>query len=112
MEFIGEDRLAHTPVEEDFTISVGRAFDVTVEEKQTRLAELSNRVREEDREIVFTNQKEEDIIVEVNLRLNQRQELRGSSIQPREVEARRYIFQVPVEASSETTLTLQLRQSN
>ncbi|MEX0773801.1 MAG: DUF4139 domain-containing protein [Balneolales bacterium] len=112
VEFIGEDQLEHTPVDQDFTISVGQAFDVIVEEKQVRLAELSNRVREEDREITITNQKEQDITVEVELRLNQNEELRSSSIQGKEVEARRYIFDVPVEAESKETLSLQLRRSN
>ncbi|MEX0929174.1 MAG: DUF4139 domain-containing protein [Balneolales bacterium] len=112
MEFIGEDRLEHTPAGQDFTLSAGRAFDVTAEEKQIRLEELSPRVREEEREITFTSRKEKDITVEVHLQLYQNEELTGSSIPAREVEARRYVFEVPVTGEAESTLTLQLRRSN
>lgn len=111
-EFIGEDRIEHTPVDQDFIISVGQAFDIVVEEKQVRLAELSNRVREEDREITITNQKEQDVTIEVELRLNQNEELLESTIQAIEEEATRFKFNVPVEPESETTLLLKMRRSN
>ncbi|MEX2395998.1 MAG: DUF4139 domain-containing protein, partial [Balneolales bacterium] len=58
VEFIGEDHLDHTPEGQEFTISIGQAFDVVVEETQVRLAELSNRIREEEREITVINQKD------------------------------------------------------
>ena len=109
-EFIGEDRINHIPGGEKFVISAGRAFDVVVEEKQINLNRLSDRVMEEERDIVIRNQKDEEISVEIELRLNQNEELISSSVEGRREEARRYIFDVPVEASSETTLKVQLRR--
>ncbi|MEX0686914.1 MAG: DUF4139 domain-containing protein [Balneolales bacterium] len=112
MELIGEDRLDHTAVGQDFTIEVGGVFDIDIEEKQIRLDNLSNRVWEEDREIHITNQKDQEVMIEVELQLQQNEELRSSSIEPREIEARRYIFEVSVGAESKIILSFQLRRSN
>ena len=35
LQFAGEDRIDHTPKDEDITIKIGTAFDVVCERKQT-----------------------------------------------------------------------------
>lgn len=44
--FIGEDRIAHTPKDEDITVHIGNAFDVVSERKQTDYKKIDTHVWE------------------------------------------------------------------
>lgn len=43
LQMLGEDRIGHTPRDEEVTLDVGRAFDVVVERKRTAFTWLDNR---------------------------------------------------------------------
>jgi hypothetical protein len=67
-QFIGEDRIDHTPKNEKVRLKLGEAFDVTAEKKQTdfRRREPANRasyVYESGYEIVLRNAKKEPATV-------------------------------------------------
>jgi hypothetical protein len=64
--FIGEDRITHTPKDEQIDIHVGNAFDIVAERKQTDYKSISNRVYEMEYEITLRNHKDSAITVEVN----------------------------------------------
>jgi hypothetical protein len=64
-EFVGEDRVDHTPRNEEVKLTVGRAFDVVADRKQTEHRRLSNRVSENSYEIELRNRKDEPITVQV-----------------------------------------------
>jgi hypothetical protein len=64
-EFIGEDRIDHTPRHEEVKLTVGRAFDVVAERKQTDHRRISSRVTENSFEIEVRNRKSEPITVQV-----------------------------------------------
>ncbi len=63
LQFIGEDRIAHTPKNEDVRLKVGEAFDVVVERRQTDFKQISSRMYETAWEIKVRNHKKEDIVV-------------------------------------------------
>lgn len=63
LQFIGEDRIAHTPKNEDVRLRVGEAFDVVVERRQTDFKQISSRMYETAWEIKVRNHKKEDIVV-------------------------------------------------
>ncbi|OGC90447.1 MAG: hypothetical protein A2142_08320 [candidate division Zixibacteria bacterium RBG_16_48_11] len=65
LEFIGEDRIDHTPKDEKVTIYVGNAFDIVGERKQTDYERLSDRVDRYSYEISLRNHKEESVEVVV-----------------------------------------------
>jgi len=65
LEFIGEDRIDHTPKDEKVTIYVGNAFDIVGERKQTDYERLSDRVDRYTYEISLRNHKEESVEVVV-----------------------------------------------
>jgi len=69
-QFIGEDRVDHTPKGEKVRLKLGDAFDVTADKKQTDFKKLSgtgkyNAVYESAYEIVLKNAKKEAVVVTV-----------------------------------------------
>src|SRR4029079_17541173 len=44
LQFAGEDRIDHTPKDEDITIKIGTAFDVICERKQTDFVRIADNV--------------------------------------------------------------------
>lgn len=69
-QFVGEDRLDHTPKNEIVRLKLGNAFDVTANKKQTSFQRLANSGRytintESAYEIVLSNAKPEAVIVSV-----------------------------------------------
>ncbi len=70
LEFIGEDRINHTPHDETVQIKLGTAFDVVGERKQTDFSvDTSRKVIEEEFEITLRNHKDQPVkvIVKENL---------------------------------------------
>ena len=64
-QFVGEDRIDHTPKDERVELLLGNAFDIVAERRQTEFDKISNRVTESAFEIVLRNHKDEAIEVEV-----------------------------------------------
>ncbi len=70
LEFIGEDKIDHTPKDEDVRVKLGTAFDVVGERRQTDFVlNTKGRVMEEAFEIKVRNHKEQavEVIVRENL---------------------------------------------
>ena len=63
LQFIGEDRIEHTPKDEEIKLKVGEAFDVVAERIQTDYKKITTRVHESEWEIALRNRKETDITV-------------------------------------------------
>jgi hypothetical protein len=69
-QFIGEDKVDHTPKNETVRLKLGDAFDVTADKKQTDFKKLSgtskyNYVFESAYEILLKNAKKEPVVVTV-----------------------------------------------
>ncbi|MDP8266035.1 MAG: DUF4139 domain-containing protein [Candidatus Aceula meridiana] len=63
LQFIGEDRIDHTPKDEEVKIKVGEAFDIVAERKQTDFRQISTRMYETEWEITVRNHKKEAVTV-------------------------------------------------
>lgn len=63
--FVGEDRIQHTPAEEEIKIHAGEAFDVFAERTQTDYKQTTTRLYESAWEITLRNHKEKDVNVAV-----------------------------------------------
>ena len=64
LEFIGEDRIDHTPKNEKVLLKLGSAFDVVGERRQVDFRVDTNaKWMEEDIEIKIRNQKDEPVAV-------------------------------------------------
>ena len=66
VQFVGEDRIGHTPRDERVNVHIGNAFDVVSERRQTDFRRVSSLVHEVAFEITLRNHKDEAITVEVN----------------------------------------------
>jgi hypothetical protein len=65
-QFVGEDRINHTPKDETLNLKIGNAFDVVAERKQTDFEKIAANVYEVEFEITLRNHKATPISVEVN----------------------------------------------
>jgi hypothetical protein len=63
LQFIGEDRIDHTPKDEAVSLKIGEAFDVVAERIQTDFKQITTRLHESEWEVTLRNHKEEDVKV-------------------------------------------------
>ncbi|MGM0462856.1 MAG: DUF4139 domain-containing protein [Fibrobacterota bacterium] len=67
--FIGEDRVPHTPVQEEIEVKTGDAFDIRTDFRQLTYRQISNRERESTYEVEVRNRKDEDVDIAVEVPL-------------------------------------------
>lgn len=70
-QFVGEDRIDHTPKNEDIKLKLGDAFDVTADKKQTNFKKATaigkyNQAYTASFEIILKNAKDEEVEVTVH----------------------------------------------
>ena len=113
-QFIGENRIDHTPKDEEVRIKVGEAFDVVSERKQTNFQRLGERVCETSWEITLRNHKKEAVTVIVIEPVAGFSEWKivDSSLPFTKVDAGHIRFDVPVAKDGEVVLRYQARITN
>ncbi|MBI3404891.1 MAG: DUF4139 domain-containing protein [Acidobacteria bacterium] len=109
IQFVGEDRINHTPKDETLNIKIGNAFDVVCERKQTDYKQLSPRLYEMEFEITLRNHKESAITVEVNEPIGGDWEMVKSSHEYIKSAAFAARFNVPVEKDGTSVLRYRIR---
>ena len=107
--FAGEDRIGHTPKDEDVTIHIGNAFDVVSERKQTDYKSISSNVWEMEFEITIRNHKDSPITVQVNEPIGGDWEMLNSSYKYTKTGAFAAQFEVPVEKNGTSVLRYRIR---
>ncbi len=70
LQFVGEDRIDHTPKDEKVRIYLGNAFDITGERIRTETREPSKNIREESYQITLRNHKKEAVTITAIEHLN------------------------------------------
>lgn len=108
-QFIGENRIEHTPKDEDIRLKLGDAFDVVAERKQTDYKTISRRVFEYAYEIRIRNHKEEAVTVIVNEPIGGEWEIINSSFPAEKTAAFAARFNVPVAKDGEAVLSYRVR---
>ena len=109
-QFIGEDRIDHTPKDEDVRVKVGDAFDIVVERKQTDYKVIaSGHVYEYAYEIKIRNHKNAPVSVIVNEPIGGDWEMVSSSFKAEKTAAFAARFDVPVAKDGEATLAYRVR---
>lgn len=108
-QFIGENRIDHTPKDERVKIKLGDAFDVVAERKQTDYKAISRRVFEYAYEIRLRNHKEEAVNVIVNEPIGGDWEIVNSTFPAEKTAAFAARFSVPVAKDGEAVLTYRVR---
>lgn len=77
---LGEDRIGHTPRNEEVKLTIGRAFDVVGETTQVSRRKISDKVNETDYRIELRNQKDEAVTVVIYKGLGGFWEITNSTI--------------------------------
>jgi hypothetical protein len=108
-QFIGEDRIDHTPKDEDVRVKVGDAFDVVAERKQTDYKVIARNIYEYAYEIKFRNHKDSAISVVVNEPIGGDWEMLSSTFEAKKTAAFAAQFNVPVAKDGEATLSYRVR---
>jgi hypothetical protein len=109
LQFIGEDRIDHTPKDEMVKIKMGDAFDVVAERKQTDWRKIADNLYEAAFEISLRNHKEEPVSVRVVEPMMRDWEILTSSHRHEKTEAHTAQFEIPVAKDGETKLTYRAR---
>lgn len=112
LQFVGEDRIDHTPEDETIRIKMGDAFDIVAERVQTDFKVLSSgNLYESSYKITIRNHKKEDVVISVVERLSGDWEIMNNSHKYVKEASHRVKFDVPVEqkASAELTYTARIR---
>jgi hypothetical protein len=108
-QFVGEDRIDHTPKDETLNIKIGNAFDVVSERKQVDFEKIASGVYEVEYEITLRNHKTVPIAVEVNEPIGGTWRILSSSHNWTKTDAWAAQFNVPVPADGTSVLKYRVR---
>jgi hypothetical protein len=109
VQFVGEDRIDHTPKDEAINLKIGNAFDVVCERKQTDFQKIASNVYDVEYEITFRNHKAAPVSVEVNEPIGGTWRMVQSSHEWTKTSAWAAKFAVPVAADGTALLKYRVR---
>jgi hypothetical protein len=109
LQFVGEDRIDHTPKDEAIKLKIGNAFDVICERKQTDFQKIATGVYDVEYEITLRNHKTTPVTVEVNEPIGGTWRMLESSHQWTKTDAWAAQFSVPVAGDAAATLKYRVR---
>jgi len=109
LQFVGEDRIDHTPKDERFKIKIGEAFDVVGEKIQTEYRHLGFNLYEVAFEVTLRNHKKEDIEVLVEEPIPGDWEMLSNTHPYEKLQAHLIRFEVPVAKDKEVKVKYRIR---
>jgi len=109
VQFVGEDRIDHTPKDETLNLKIGNAFDVVCERNQVDFEKISATTYEVEYEITLRNHKSTPVRVEVNEPIGGTWRMIRSSHEWTKTAAWAAQFNVPVAAEGEAVLKYRVR---
>lgn len=109
MILLGEDRVDHTPKDEEVKLTIGNAFDIRAEINIVDQTRLSNKIEEQDLEITLRNHKNEDVEINVEKRLYGYWEIIESSMEYEKKSTNEIKFLASVAANDTTVIKFKVR---
>jgi hypothetical protein len=109
IQFVGEDRIDHTPKDETLNLKIGNAFDVVAERKQVDFQRISSNVYEVEYEVTLRNHKTTGIAVEVNEPIGGTWQILRSTHRWQKTDAWAAQFNVPVAADATSVVKYRVR---
>jgi hypothetical protein len=109
LQFVGEDRIDHTPKDEKVRVKLGDAFDVVGSRKQTEWKKIASDTYEAAFELSLRNHKEENVTVKVIEPIPGDWIMLNSSHEYAKTEAFTAEFAIPVPKDKEVKLTYRVR---
>jgi len=108
-QFLGEDRVGHTPKNEKIEIKVGNAFDVVAERKQVDYKKVARHVHQTSWEISLRNHKKEAVTVELEEPMTGDWEILKSSHKSQRIDASTLRFEVTVKPDDEVIVSYRVQ---
>jgi len=113
-QFVGEDRIDHTPRNETVRLKLGEAFDVTADKKQTDFKKLPRPIKgsnafESAYEIVLKNAKKERVSVIVQEPIPGDWKIIDSNHPSRKAASNTAVWKIDVPADGKATLTYRVQ---
>ena len=112
LEFVGENRIDHTPKDEVIRVLTGNSFDLVGEHRITNENEDgANRVATQTVEIKLRNRKKEPVEIRVVEHASRGGEwtLTAQSQEHKKTDAHTFEFRVPLQPDEEKTVTYTIR---
>ena len=109
LQFVGEDRIDHTPKDEKVRVKLGDAFDVVGSRKQTDWKKIASDTYEAAFELSLRNHKKEDVTVKVIEPIPGDWTMLSASHEYKKTEAFTAEFAIPVPKDKEVKLTYRVR---
>jgi len=109
VQFVGEDRITHTPKDETLDVKIGNAFDVVCERKQIDFEKIAANTYEFEFEITLRNHKTAPVSVEVNEPVGGTWRMLSASHTWTKTDAWAARFTVPVAADGTAVLKYRVR---
>jgi len=109
LQFIGEDRIDHTPKDEKFKVKIGEAFDVVGERVQTEYKRLGRNLFEVAFEVSLRNHKTKDVNVLVEEPIPGDWEMLSNTHPYEKLSAHLIRFDVPVAKDKEVKVKYRIR---
>ncbi|MEO6417901.1 MAG: DUF4139 domain-containing protein, partial [Polyangiaceae bacterium] len=108
-QFIGEDKIDHTPRDEKIRIKMGEAFDVLADRKQMEWKTLGSCGSESAWEIILKNHKDSVEEVEIFEPAGGDWEIVSSSLPATKKDAHSFTFKTKINARGEVKITYRVR---
>jgi len=103
-QFVGEDKINHTPKDETVRIYVGNAFDVVCERKSVDFKKIASNQAEFEYQITLRNHKDSAVTVEVREPVGGDWEVVDSNFKWTKLDATTLSFSIPVDKNGTATL--------
>ncbi len=105
---LGEDQIQHTPEKQPVTLTLGRAFDISAERRETEQTR-EGQTRESERRIVISNAKDKSVQVKLVERLPADWEILSESLPHTKVDANRVQWVIGVPKGGKAVLNYRVR---
>jgi hypothetical protein len=110
-QFVGEDRVGHTPKDEEVRLRAGEAFDIVAERTEVDFKQVTSKATEAEWKIALRNRKAEGVTVSVveSAWWHGQWEIVEASHKHVKVDAQTFRFDVAVGAGEEAVVTYKVR---
>ncbi len=111
LQFVGEDKIDHTPKDEKVRVYLGNAFDIVGERTVTAHRKISDRTTQETISIKLRNHKDEDCEIVVVEHPYGDWIVTSSNYDYQKESSRKLVFKIPVPKDEEVELVYTVRMS-
>ncbi|HPE20103.1 MAG TPA: hypothetical protein PLF44_04855 [Candidatus Mcinerneyibacteriales bacterium] len=109
LQFVGNDRISHTPKNERISVRIGDSFDILGEAVVLKREKVRKDTYDIQYQVMLKNRKESKETVYASYHRSPREKLIQYEIKPKSEDAREIVFAVPLNPDEERTFTFTVR---